>query len=259
MKINVYSVDQQATGSFDGGTITERKPIGFPREGSAVTRIGSLFYWAWAFAEQEGYIDSHPHQAFEILTYVVQGEAHHGDSLGTKSIVGKGGVQLIQAGSGVSHNERLVGPKAELFQIWFEPHIAEALKRPPAYSQYEHEQFTSKEQDGVLIKTVIGEDAPIQLVADAQMWDMHMNSGATYNHVLKPNRALAVLAVQGDSATMQDADKSVQFLEQDFVVVESDQAVEQNIRIQAGLNEGSRLILIEVPIQVDYPLYPKRR
>lgn len=44
MKITLYSPDQQAKGAFDGGQITELKPIGFPGEGSAVKRVGPLFF-----------------------------------------------------------------------------------------------------------------------------------------------------------------------------------------------------------------------
>lgn len=259
MNVNVYSFEQQASGSFDGGTITERKPIGFPGEGSEVNRLGPLFYWAWAFAPQEGNIASHPHQAFEIMTYVIEGEAHHGDSLGTESVVGPGGVQLIQAGSGVSHNERIVGPNAELFQIWFEPSIQEALKRPPAYSQFEHHDFPEYDLDGVRVKTVIGDDAPIQIVTDAKMWDLHMTAGSAYTHSLAANRALAILAVRGDSSYIKDSEETIKFHHKDFAVVESDRESSSQVTIRAGLNELTRLVVIEVPVQVDYPLYPKRR
>jgi redox-sensitive bicupin YhaK (pirin superfamily) len=123
MKITVYPPNQQGEGAFDGGRITEQKPIGFPGEGSKVRRVGPIFYWAWAFAKEEGYIPTHPHQGFEIMTYVVQGKAEHGDSLGTKSVVGSGGAQVMQTGSGISHEERFIGPDMEGFQIRFEPHL----------------------------------------------------------------------------------------------------------------------------------------
>ena len=112
-----FHVDQQGVGEFDGGKIREQKPIGFPGEGSEVKRIGSLFYWAWAKAEDAGYIPLHPHQGFEIITYVINGKAEHGDSLGTRSVVGAGGIQVMQTGSAVSHEEGFVGPNMQGFQI----------------------------------------------------------------------------------------------------------------------------------------------
>ncbi len=81
MQIMVYPPSMQGTGAFDGGKITERKPVGFPGEGSVVKGVGPLFYWSWAFSKHEGYIGLHPHQGFEIMTYVIQGKAEHGDTL----------------------------------------------------------------------------------------------------------------------------------------------------------------------------------
>ncbi|WP_220446569.1 pirin family protein [Paenibacillus piri] len=40
----------------------------------------------------------------------MSGKAEHGDSLGTRSVVGPGGAQVMQTGSGVSHEEGFVGP-----------------------------------------------------------------------------------------------------------------------------------------------------
>ncbi|MFC4322973.1 pirin family protein [Litchfieldia salsa] len=117
MEIKLYPPNKQGTGQFDNGKITEQKPIGFPGEGSEVMRVGPLFYWAWAKADKVGYIPKHPHQGFEIITYVVSGKAEHGDSLGTKSVVGPGGIQVMQTGSGVWHEEGFVGPNMEGFQI----------------------------------------------------------------------------------------------------------------------------------------------
>lgn len=72
---NVYPPEDQSKGSLDGGRITEQKPIGFSGEGSAVTRVGPLFYWSWFRSPVEGYIAPHPHQGFEIVTYMIQGRA----------------------------------------------------------------------------------------------------------------------------------------------------------------------------------------
>jgi len=258
MNVNTYSVSQQAIGEFDGGKITEQKPIGFPGEGSAVTRVGPLFYWAWAFAGKEGFIPPHPHQAFEIMTYVVQGEAHHGDSLGSNSIVGPGGVQLIQAGSGVQHSERIVGPDAELFQIWFEPSFREARERPPAYTQHGYEAFPVAENEGTTVKTVIGSNSPLAIVADANVWDIAIQPGSNYTHLLGENRSLAVLAMRGNGAYRTGADvPAAAFEHQTFLVADGESG--GSIEFKASEGEPLRLMVIEVPTTVEYPLYQKRR
>jgi redox-sensitive bicupin YhaK (pirin superfamily) len=254
MSIVIYPPDQQAVGEFDGGKITEQKPIGFPGEGSAVKRVGPLFYWAWAHAEKEGYIPLHPHQAFEILTYVIQGQAVHGDTLGTKSVVGMGGVQVMKTGSGVSHEERFIGPNAEAFQIWFEPYIQDALKRTPTYDQYDADAFPITRQDGLQMETVIGENSPINLVTDVKMWDAQLAPGSSYKHTIPTGYTLATLALRGDGV-WEDED-SYAFNHKDFILLEAKS--EKEVTLKAGVSQELRVIMIEVPTIPDYQLYPKR-
>ncbi|MFN7250198.1 MAG: pirin family protein [Anaerobacillus sp.] len=250
MNIQVYKPSQQAIGQFDGGKITEQKPIGFPGEGSHVKRVGPLFYWAWAKAEKAGYIPLHPHQAFEIITYVIEGKAEHGDTLGTKSTVGPGGIQIMQTGSGVSHEEGFVGPNMEGFQIWFEPFVKEAVKRKPSYTQFAHEELPTEVKEGYRLKTVIGEGSPVQLVADVQLFDLEINDGESLEFPVPDNYCLAMLAIRGNGA-VNDTD----FQHKDFIVLTA--YGKTNALIEAKKGEKLRLIAILVPTEVDYPLYRK--
>ncbi|WP_028558958.1 pirin family protein [Paenibacillus pinihumi] len=257
MQTLIYGPTLQATGAFDGGKIKEQKPIGFPGEGSVVKRVGPLFYWVWATSENDGHIPLHPHQGFEIMTYMVQGSAEHGDTLGTRSTVGAGGAQVMQTGSGVSHEERFIGPDMEGFQIWFEPHIQEALKVQPTYNQYEHEQFPIFEENGVVKKTVIGEGAPISITADARVWDVTIEPGKQYHHQVAAGRTITALAIRGSGtwANSEANTSASSFKHRDFIVVRADNNFEAIIQ---AADEPLRLILIDVPTAVDYPLYPKR-
>jgi redox-sensitive bicupin YhaK (pirin superfamily) len=257
MKIKVYPPSQQGTGGFDGGRITEQKPIGFPGEGSAVKRVGPLFYWSWFLAKEEGFIPAHPHQGFEILTYVIQGRAEHGDSLGTKSVVGAGGVQAMQTGSGVYHEERFIGPDMEGFQIWFEPYLQEAVKRKPTYHQFEQDAFPVVHANDYQVKTVIGEGSPVELVADARMWDVLIQPGKAYAQTIQRGRSLAALAVRGSGVwrEQQDVETFAHFHEKDFIVLSAETQTE--VLLQADDGE-LRMIVIDVPTQTEYPLYPKR-
>jgi redox-sensitive bicupin YhaK (pirin superfamily) len=251
MGITVYSPDQQAVGSFDGGKITEQKPIGFSGEGSAVKRIGPLFYWAWAHADREGYIPLHPHQAFEIITYMINGQAEHGDTLGTKSIVGAGGAQVMQTGSGVSHEERFIGPNMEGFQIWFEPSIQESIKKPPVYHQYEASDFPTVEDNGMQIKTIIGEGSPIDLTADVQMWDIQVDANGVYEHIVPEGYSLATLVLRGNGSWIEE--DAAEFQEKDFIVLDAESEQTFELRSSTKL----RMLLIQVPTKTAYKLYPK--
>ncbi|MGD8192236.1 pirin family protein [Brevibacillus ginsengisoli] len=253
MNIQVYTPDQQAVGEFDGGKITEQKPIGFPGEGSAVKRLGPLFYWAWMKSPVEGYIPPHPHQGFEIMTYMVSGKAGHGDSLGTRSVVEAGGIQLMQTGSGVYHEERIIGPDAEGFQIWFEPYLEKAFHEAPTYRQFEHNEFPIEENEGQRVKTIIGDGSVVDIVTDIKMWDVFVKSGGSYQFELPEGYALAVLAFRGDGEVEATA-----FHDKDFVVIQNDGQSTQTVHFQPKDHNELHLMVIQTPIAVDYPLYPHR-
>jgi len=63
----------------------------------------------------------HPHRDMEIVTYVRTGAITHQDSMGNKGRTGAGDVQVMSAGTGVTHAEyNLEDEATTLFQIWIE-------------------------------------------------------------------------------------------------------------------------------------------
>jgi redox-sensitive bicupin YhaK (pirin superfamily) len=253
MSIQIYPPEQQGVGAFDGGKFVEQRPIGFPGDSSSVSRLGPLFYWAWGKADQDAVIDMHPHQAFEIMTYVISGEVDHQDSLGIKQTVVAGGAQVIQAGSGVYHGEAFRGGHAEAFQIWFEPHLNQTVKMPPSYNQYNHDQFPLKETDGAAVKTVIGEGSPIHIEAEAKVFDITLQPGAVYTYPLAKDRLLSFLVIQGSGTVNEGSASNITY--KDYVIIQPD--TDQTITFQAASDHTLRFTAIEVPAKVDYPLYRK--
>ena len=66
--------------------------------------------------------DTHPHDNMEIITYVRQGAITHRDSLGNEGRTGAGDVQVMSAGTGVTHSEyNQEEIDTRLYQIWIEP------------------------------------------------------------------------------------------------------------------------------------------
>ncbi len=256
MNVQIVGPENQARGEFDGGRIQEQKPIGFPGEGASIVRLGPLFYWAWAHAGAKALLGMHPHKGFEIMSYGITGQGLHKDTLGSESILREGDIQLMQTGSGVSHSEG-VEEGYEGFQIWFEPHFSEAVKRVPTYALFKHEEFPQTAIDGVNVKTILGKGSPVHIVTDAQMFDVAIEAGQAYAHRLLPNLTLAGLAIRGDGGSLAtDGSETFYFKNKDFAIVQSEH--EGEIVIQAA-GEKLRIVLIEVPSQVDYPLYQKAR
>ena len=61
------------------------------------------------------------------MSYALEGEIGHYDTLGNRSRVKAGGAQVIQAGSGISHEEETLGEFTDFFQIWFNPDLRKTL------------------------------------------------------------------------------------------------------------------------------------
>ena len=63
----------------------------------------------------------HPHRGIETITYVLEGDVAHSDSLGSQGLLGPGSVQWMTAGSGILHQEMPRGNAAGQmhgFQLW---------------------------------------------------------------------------------------------------------------------------------------------
>ncbi|MEK6796031.1 MAG: pirin family protein [Spirochaetota bacterium] len=63
----------------------------------------------------------HPHRGIETVTYLLAGSVRHGDSMGTRGVIGAGDVQWMTAGSGIIHEEmpEMVGDgQLKGFQLW---------------------------------------------------------------------------------------------------------------------------------------------
>ena len=70
--------------------------------------------------------EMHPHQEIEIVSYCLEGELVHEDSLGNKEIIKRGEMQYTCAGSGITHSERndSLDKSLRFIQIWVHPNAA---------------------------------------------------------------------------------------------------------------------------------------
>ena len=164
MNIKIQRKSQQAKGQFNGGAILENKPIGFPQDRGLQVPYSNLFYWAHAWSDEGSLIGEHPHQGFEILTVVLEGDIVHYDNKNKSWFpLQKGDVQIIRAGSGISHAEQ-INPGGQVFQIWFDPDLTKTLSHEPTYNDYKNHELPVAEKDGMTVKTIKGEGSPLKMV-----------------------------------------------------------------------------------------------
>ena len=141
MKITTSKISEQVKGSFANGAILENKPIGFPQEGGKIRAYSNLMYWAHAWSEPGGLIGEHPHQGFEIVSYVIKGTIEHYDNKlqGWKTLEA-GDFQVIRARDGITHAEK-INENSAIFQIWFDPNLKESMMKSAVYSDYKETDF----------------------------------------------------------------------------------------------------------------------
>ena len=102
----------------------------------------------------------HPHRGIETITYVLEGEVEHGDSLGNTGLLGPGSVQWMTAGSGIMHQEMPRGnAKGQMhgFQLW--ANLPSSLKMTaPRYQDIQGADIPEViEDDGTKARIIIGE------------------------------------------------------------------------------------------------------
>lgn len=101
----------------------------------------------------------HPHRGIETITYVLDGEVEHSDSLGNKGLLGAGSVQWMTAGSGIMHQEMPRGnAKGQMhgFQLW--ANLPSRLKMTsPRYQDIQGSDIpVVVEDDGTSVRVITG-------------------------------------------------------------------------------------------------------
>lgn len=242
--IRIVSKDNQAHGGFNGGQIVENKPIGFPQEGGEIRPYSNLFYWAYAEAKEESTIGLHPHQGFEIMSFVLKGTIRHFDTKQKQWIpLEAGDAQIIRAGNGIQHAEHMHEGSA-MFQIWLDPDLNRTLQTDASYSDYRATVFPKTDAAGTEVMTLIGEGSPFELTTKGVSIRRIKTGDTTYKTELEKDKVHSIYAIEGSGKINGTA-----FSSDDFIIVsdESELAVEAE--------NPADLFIISSPQRLDYQTY----
>lgn len=118
-------------------------------------------------APSEGF-PTHPHANMEIITFVISGALEHKDSMGTGSVIRPGEIQVMSAGSGVTHSEfnASSAENVHLLQIWI---FANVKDEAPNYQQMAYDQGEA-DNGLVMLVSPTGDEGSLLIKQDARIW-----------------------------------------------------------------------------------------
>ncbi len=176
--------------------------------------------------------DTHPHQNMEIITYVVDGELSHVDSMKNKRTLTRGQVQYMSAGTGVFHSEHNLGKEMlRTLQIWILP---DKEGYEPNYGDY---QFNWADRENKWMPIVTGSNtstAPIRIHADMNIYATEVSKGNEIEFKVAANRQAYLILIEGVA----------QIEEYTLSAKDALEIVEQDILIKA--NETAHIIVFEM-------------
>jgi redox-sensitive bicupin YhaK (pirin superfamily) len=142
-----------------------------------------------------GGFPTHPHKDMEIVTYVLEGALAHKDSMGNGSVIHRGDVQYMSAGTGVAHSEFNASDKdtVHMYQIWMFP---DKKGYKPVYDQ---KHFDEAEKSGNLrlVASPDGRDGSMKIRQDNELYASVLAPGETVKHQLRPERHAYVQVARG--------------------------------------------------------------
>jgi len=177
---------------------------------------------------------THGHRDMEIISYVLDGELAHRDSMGNGSVIRPGDVQRMSAGSGVRHSEfnHAQDRTTHFLQIWIEPNVTGIAPG------YEEKRFSDADKQGRLrlVASPDGADGSVRIHQDARMYVSRLAPGQSLSAELAAGRlgylhlVRGAVTVNGERLAGGDAAK-----------------VRDESRLAIGAEGDSELLLFDLP------------
>jgi redox-sensitive bicupin YhaK (pirin superfamily) len=139
---------------------------------------------------------THGHRDMEIISYVLDGELAHKDSMGNGSVIRPGDVQRMSAGTGVRHSEfnHAADRTTHFLQIWIEP------ARTGIAPGYEEKHFDASEKRGRLrlVASPDGAEGSVSINQDARLYVGLFDGAETAQASIAPDRHAYLHVARGE-------------------------------------------------------------
>ncbi|MDR0834805.1 MAG: pirin family protein [Candidatus Symbiothrix sp.] len=180
---------------------------------------------------------THPHDNMEIISIPLYGDLEHKDSMGNGSVIRSGEVQVMSAGTGITHSEFNGNSDKDVnfFQIWVFPNKENVTPR------YDQQKFDFFEQQNQLIQIVSPNpgDAGLWIHQDAWFNTGIFDKGYSFDYTIKEKgHGLWVMVIEGDF----DVEGQKLSRRDGMGIWDTD-----SVKITAQ-SENARILLIEVPM-----------
>ena len=175
----------------------------------------------------------HSHQDMEIITYVLEGELEHQDNLGNRGRVHPGEIQVMSAGTGITHAEYNPSKSdlLHLLPIWVLPRTRSLKPR------WEQREFSKAERQGRLLPVVSGAACDtLRIDQDAVISIAALDPGQSVTHDVRPGRRAYAFVISGALDVNGDA------------LAAGDQArITDESRLVLAASTSTELILLDLP------------
>lgn len=145
----------------------------------------------------KGGFGMHPHHDMEILSYIIDGEITHSDSMGNERTLGRGEVQYMSAGSGVMHSEynNHQTQDLRLLQIWILP-PKKGLK--PHYGDVSYDEHERKNRL-LHVASNKEDDAKVRLYQDVNIYVCELDTQEEIDFSIDENRQIYYVQIEGEA------------------------------------------------------------
>lgn len=144
----------------------------------------------------------HPHRGIETVTYLIDGEIKHEDSIGNSGIIGPGDCQWMSAGGGILHQEMPIESEHMFgFQLWVNLPKDKKMSQP-MYRDITKTMIPVIEEEGRLVKVIGGEYQGVvggasDLVGSPNLFHVSLEPGASFDMGSEKTDKVALFVISG--------------------------------------------------------------